>query len=58
MDLEMEVTSLVARHTSKHGFRTYDILHVAATVTLGCQRFISFDTKALALAKLVGLQTP
>ena len=56
-DIEPEFTSLVARFTAKHGFRTYDMLHVASALTLRCKRFISFDAKANALAKLVGLKT-
>ena len=31
------------RHTAKHGFRTYDILHVASALLLGCDTFWSFD---------------
>lgn len=56
-DIETEFTSLVARHTARGGFRTYDVMHVASAVTLGCKRFISFDAKANALAKLAGLKT-
>ena len=48
---------LVARHTAKHGFRTYDILHVASALHLGCDTFWSFDAKALKLARLEGLKT-
>jgi predicted nucleic acid-binding protein len=46
----------VGRHTAKHGFRTYDILHVAAARLLGCDHFFSFDRKANALARLEGLE--
>lgn len=45
------------RHTAKHGSRTYDVLHVASAILLGCDTFWSFDTKALKLAKLEGLRT-
>lgn len=55
--IEREFDSLVARHTAAQGFRTYDLIHVASAVTLRCRRFLSFDTKANALAKLVGLAT-
>ncbi len=55
--IEREFDSLVARHTATHGFRTYDLVHVASAITLRCQRFMSFDAKANALAKLVGLET-
>ena len=47
---------LVHRHTIKHGFRAYDIMHVASALILGCDTFWSFDTKARKLAELEGLQ--
>lgn len=47
-----------ARHTAKHGFRTYDILHVVSARLLGCDHFFSFDVKANALARLEGLKVP
>lgn len=56
-DVATEFHSLAARHTAKHGFRTYDLIHVASAITLRCRRFLSFDAKANALAKLVGLET-
>jgi len=45
-----------ARYTAKHGFRTYDILHVVSARVLGCDHFFSFDAKANALAKIEGLK--
>ena len=48
---------LALRHTARHGFRTYDLLHVASAIALGCGRFWSFDGKALSLAQLEGLET-
>jgi predicted nucleic acid-binding protein len=45
-----------ARHTAKHGFRTYDILHVVSARILECDHFFSFDAKANALAKIEGLK--
>lgn len=56
-DIEAEFSSLVSRHTAREGFRTYDILHVASALRLGSKKFISFDAKAVKLAKLVGLKT-
>ncbi len=56
-DIETEFDTLVRRYTAKHGFRTYDIIHVASAFKLRCKRFLSFDAKANALAKLVGLKT-
>lgn len=46
---------LVFRHTAKHGFRVYDVLHVASALVLGCNTFWSFDIKAKHLATLEGL---
>jgi predicted nucleic acid-binding protein len=48
---------LSLRHTARHGFRTYDIIHVASALLLGCDTFWSFDAKASRLAKLEGLRT-
>lgn len=56
-DLEAQFGDLVARHTARNGFRTYDILHVASALHLGCDTFWSFDAKARKLAKLEGLKT-
>ena len=56
-DLDAIISQLIGRHTAKHGFRTYDILHVASALHLGCDTFWSFDAKALKLAKLEGLKT-
>lgn len=47
---------MAARHTGKHGFRTYDILHLVSARLLGCDHFFSFDAKANALAKIEGLK--
>lgn len=53
--LTLRAKDLSARHTAKHGFRTYDLLHVAAALLLGCDTFWSFDEKANRLAALEGL---
>lgn len=55
-DLESQFETLAIRHTAKHGFRTYDLLHVASALHLGCDTFWSFDEKARKLAKLEGLR--
>lgn len=47
---------IALRHTARHGFRSYDILHVASALVLGCQEFWSFDQRACKLAKLEGLK--
>ena len=56
VDLERQFEDLSLRHTAKHGFRTYDLLHVASALVLGCDTFWSFDPKAARLAKLEGLE--
>ena len=53
--LTQRAKELSARHTAKHGFRTYDLLHVASALLLGCDTFWSFDEKANRLAALEGL---
>ena len=55
--LESSFDLLAHRHTAKWGFRTYDILHVASALALGCDTFWTFDEKARKLAKLEGLAT-
>lgn len=45
-----------ARHTAKHAFRTYDLLHIVSARLLGCDHFFSFDATANALAKIEGLR--
>ncbi|MBI5769186.1 MAG: hypothetical protein HZA93_15440 [Verrucomicrobia bacterium] len=48
---------LSLRHTASHGFRAYDVAHVASALLLGCDAFWSFDAKASQLAKREGLKT-
>ena len=55
-DLERQFENLSLRHTAKQGFRTYDLLHVASALLLGCDTFWSFDPKATRLAELEGLE--
>jgi predicted nucleic acid-binding protein len=55
-ELEAQFEELALRHTAKHGFRTYDLLHVASALLLKCDTFWSFDPKASRLASLEGLQ--
>ena len=54
--LETQFEELAFRHTAKHGFRTYDLLHVASALVLVCDTFWSFDLKASRLASLEGLR--
>jgi predicted nucleic acid-binding protein len=55
-DIERQFRQLCLRHTARHGFRTYDLLHVASSLLLGCDSFWSFDEKACRLAVLEGLK--
>ncbi|TVP77281.1 MAG: PIN domain-containing protein [Puniceicoccaceae bacterium] len=52
----IETERLSAQHSEKLGNRSLDILHVAMAVTLGCERFLSFDTRQIKLAKAAGLK--
>jgi predicted nucleic acid-binding protein len=56
VELERQFEELSLRRTARHGFRTYDLLHVASALLLGCDTFWSFDTKSAHLAKLEGLK--
>jgi predicted nucleic acid-binding protein len=54
--LENQFEELSLRHANKHGFRTYDLLHVAFALLLKSNTFWSFDQKANKLASLEGLK--
>ena len=41
-DLRSQYTELVLRHTAKHGFRTYDVLHISSALVLGCDGVLEF----------------
>ncbi len=56
-DLEQHFEELALRHTARHGFRTYDLLHVASALVLQCDCFWTFDPKAAKLAALEGMKT-
>ncbi len=49
---------LTLRHTAKLGFRTYDIIHVATALELGCAEFWTFDQRAISMAEKEGLRVP
>jgi predicted nucleic acid-binding protein len=55
-DLESMFVEISLRNAARFGFRTYDILHIASALLLGCDTFWSFDAKAKKLAKLEGLK--
>ncbi len=54
----IETERLSARHSEKLGTRSLDILHVAMALSVGCQRFLSFDLRQVKLAKATGLKVP
>jgi hypothetical protein len=56
-DLEEQAEDLSLRHTARHGFRTYDLLHVSSALLLNCETFWSFDPRASELAALEGLHS-
>ncbi|MGA3268684.1 MAG: type II toxin-antitoxin system VapC family toxin [Verrucomicrobiota bacterium] len=55
-ELEHQFEELSLRHTALHGFRTYDLLHVASALMLKCDSFWSFDDRTSRLAGLEGLK--
>lgn len=57
-ELMTEAERLSALHTGRIGTRSLDILHVAATLVLGCRTFLSFDRRQRSLARAAGLQVP
>ncbi len=55
-ELEQQFEELSLRHTARHGFRTYDLLHVASALILKCDLFLTFDRKTSELAALEGMK--
>jgi predicted nucleic acid-binding protein len=51
-----EAKRLSAKHTQAQGHRAFDILHVAAAVTMKADAFLSFDFNQRQLAKAAGLK--
>ncbi len=49
---------LSERHTDDHGHRVMDILHVAAALTGGATKFLTFDANQKKLAVAEGLVVP
>ena len=48
---------LSKNHTKKIGSRSLDIIHVASALSMGADRFFTFDEKQSQLASMVSLQT-
>jgi predicted nucleic acid-binding protein len=46
---------LSKHHTTKEGYRSFDILHVASALHLGAREFLPFDEKQSRLATAAGL---
>ena len=53
-----EAEGISERHTVAHGYRGFDILHVAAAKVLGYAEFLTFDTTQRALAEAENLVVP
>jgi predicted nucleic acid-binding protein len=51
-----DAEQLSAQHTSRAGYRAFDILHVATALELGAKEFLTFDVRQGALAKTVKLK--
>ena len=45
-------------YTTRGGHRSLDLLHVATAIHLGARKFLTFDARQKALAKIVGLKVP
>lgn len=50
-------SALSNKHTWHRGYRSFDILHVAAAQHLGATRFLTFDKAQRALAEAEGMDT-
>lgn len=53
-----EARRLSVVHTIAGGHRTFDILHVAAAIVIGADRFLTFDGNQKRLATAAGLDVP
>lgn len=56
-DVHAIAERLSATHTTAHGHRFADILHVATAIHLGAESFLTFDENQMRLAKAEGLKT-
>jgi predicted nucleic acid-binding protein len=55
-DVHQTAERLSATHTTEHGHRFADILHVATALHLGCERFLTFDENQSRLAEAEGME--
>jgi predicted nucleic acid-binding protein len=52
----VEAKRLSSAHTQRFGFRSFDILHVAAAIVAGGTLFLTFDEQQKQLASVAGLR--
>lgn len=57
-DVLDEATRLSSTHTLTGGHRAFDVLHVAASLVLGCDQFLTFDANQKKLAEKEGMIVP
>jgi len=55
-DIFERVERLAEAHTERRGARAYDILHVAASLRLECDCFLSLDERQVEVARAEGLK--
>src|SRR5437016_1332151 len=51
----LQARKLSERHTERLGCRSFDLLHVAFALELGCETFLTADTVRAAVARAEGL---
>jgi len=57
-DVLDEATRLSSTYTLTGGYRSFDVLHVAAALVLGADEFLTFDANQKKLAEVEGLVVP
>lgn len=55
-DMAAESVRLANKHTRAHGYRIFDMMHVACALLLGADTLLSFDADQRTLAKAEGLK--
>jgi len=55
-ELFLQGQRLSERYTETNGTRSYDLLHVAASIRLECDRFLSLDDRQVEVARAEGLK--